>query len=165
MEWRNTFLNYILILAFLTALSMLYIGLSEEQRSQPLLICSSLFIAGILISFFIYNKKGLVIEERYVVKFDDEFISCTHPEKPAETVRWNDIDEIFAVISHKGPDDPYFWVLLASETGQGCMFPLAAKNSRDAIERFLGYEGFDLKIWAEALRSVENKKFLVWKRK
>ncbi|MBX9853101.1 MAG: hypothetical protein K2X86_15265 [Cytophagaceae bacterium] len=165
MEWKNTLLNYMLLLAFLMAASMLLIGLTAEQKSMPLLISSSLFTAGILASLIIYNKKSLMIEERYVVKFDEEFISCSHPEKITETVKWSDVNEIFAIVSHKTPDDPYFWVLLSSERGQGCMFPLAAKNSRDAIEKFLGYEGFDLNVWAEALRSIENKKYLVWKRK
>jgi hypothetical protein len=164
MEFKNSFLSYLIIGIFLISGTFLVLGLTTIQNDL-IVICAVSFLTASLISFFIYNKKSMAVEDKYRIEFDEESIFCFHPEKPNEAIKWKEISEVTALVSHKKNTEPFFWVLISGENGQGgCMFPLGAKNSRNLLDKILGFEGFNLSLWAKALQSKENKRFVVWKK-
>jgi hypothetical protein len=165
MEWKKHTLNYLFIFLIIFCGFLLFLSLKGEEINFLLMAVSSVFIFAFIISLVIFNKKGLDPESKYLIKSDEIFVSCYHPEKGSETAKWKEISEVVVVTTDKGPYQPYIWILLATDTGKGCMFPLGAKNSREVIEKILGFESLDFRKWEESIKSVDNKRFSVWKRK
>lgn len=164
MEWKNSLVNYLLIAALGFSCWIFINEMGKDYRDLTILFSSVIFFCALIACLFIYNRKTLRKEEQYKVVMQDENLHCIHPEKPNESVAWKDITEIVIVTTDKGPHDPYIWIVLCTEKGEGCMFPLGAKNSRAVIEKILGFPGLKLNIWAEALKSTDNRRFVVWKK-
>lgn len=164
MEWKNSLVNYLLIAALGLTVWMFVREINMEFRNVTLLFISGTFIIALIISIFFFNRKALRKEEQYKVVMEEESIHCLHPQKPDESVYWNEISEVVIITTDKGPDDPYIWILLSTENGKGCVFPLGARNSRIAIEKILGFPGLNLSVWAEALNCTDNRRFVVWKK-
>ena len=164
MEWKNSLINYLLIVALGFSSWIFFSEISKEFRDVTILFISFIFGTALIISLFFYNRKAFRKEEQYQVILSDEKIRCIHPEKPNEFVLWKEISEVTIVTTDKGPHEPYIWILLSGEKEKGCIFPLGAKNSRIAIEKILGFSGLNLTLWGEALKSTENKRFVVWKK-
>jgi hypothetical protein len=164
MNWKNRFFNYFLIIATGLSLWVLIREASKDSIDLSILVSSSAFALALTISLVFYNRKAFRKEEKYLVRLEENKISCLHPEKPNESVFWDEISEVVVLTTDKGPYEPYIWILLTNDQGKGCVFPLGAKNSRKAIEKILGFQGLDLSLWAEALKSTENRRFVVWSR-
>jgi len=164
MEWKNRIVNYLLIAFLGISLWILIREWGAENFNIVILVSASVFAVSLAISLILYNRKVLRKEERYLVIMEEDRISCLHPEKPDESILWREISEVVIVTTNKGPYEPYIWILLVAENGQGCVFPLGAKNSRIAIEKILGFPGLNLAVWANALKSTGNDRFVVWKR-
>jgi len=161
MNWKHTFLNYLLLAGLLFSgtilfLNYFYIG------SLPLLLSSSAFLVAFMVSLLLYNRTFLKSEERYKLFFDGEVLECRHTENPDEQIKLSELSQVFVISTDKGPYEPYLWVSLNDVKGNSLMFPLGAKNSTEVLEKILGMDGFDLKLWNRAMNSTENKKFLVW---
>lgn len=164
MQWKHSFLNYLLISGLLLTGGIFAFSFNKGAYDLTLVISCSVFVVAFILSLLLYNRKTLKSEERYQLSFDGEMLSCRHPEKPDETLRWKDISGVTIITTDKGPYEPYLWISLNDDKGEVCMFPLGARNSRDLLEKIMGFEGLDLELWAKAIRSTENKKFIVWRR-
>ena len=79
----------------------------------------------------------------YEVIVTDETLSCTHPSRPTETVRWNDIVEIRLVTTSDGPLLPDMWFVFVGRIG-GCSLPSEAKGFEQLWPVFDNrFPGFD----------------------
>lgn len=161
MQWKHTFLNYLLLAGLLFSAALLglnyfYIG------SFTLFISTSAFLLAFIASLLLFNRTALKMEERYELVFKDGLLECRHSEDSSEQVNWKELSQVSVISTDKGPHEPYLWVSLEDLNGSSLMFPLGAKNSREVLEKILGLNGFDLKLWSLAMNSTENKKFLVW---
>lgn len=159
-----SFLNYLLILGLLLSAVVFAAGIYIYDASTPLLLSASVFFLAFLSCLFFYNRRTMKAEERYLIYFNEERVECKHPEKPDEHVKWKELSQVTVITTDKGPMEPYIWICLTDVDGQALMFPLGAKRSRVLVEKILGLNGLDLKHWAEAMASMENKKFIVWNR-
>ncbi|MGV3605188.1 MAG: hypothetical protein ACO1RA_02190 [Planctomycetaceae bacterium] len=95
----------------------------------------------------------------YQVIISDESISCVHPQRATETIRWDDIDEIRLVTTSDGPFSPDQWYLFVG-TGGGCSVPSEAKGFEALWNVFkTRFPGFDYEGIIDA-RATENQRVL-----
>lgn len=71
---------------------------------------------------------------QYRLLISEDEVGCEHPERPRESIRWEDVNRIWYVTTSDGPRLPDEWLLLEGEHG-GCSFPTEA----------IGFQG----IWDE----------------
>jgi hypothetical protein len=98
----------------------------------------------------------------YSVVITEEELSCEHPKRPKESIRWKDVTEIQLVTTEDGPMNPDRWFIFIGDKG-GCSIPDEAQGFDklwDEIKR--RFPGFDHSAYLRA----ENVKATVtfWKK-
>lgn len=110
------------------------------------------------------SDKRLMPESLYVVTFDDESVTNTHPDGTVETVKWADLGAVIVETNDTGPlGIDVMWLLLARDMKSGCVIPQGATGEDKLIVRLQALPGFDNEMLIEAMCSVANKRFLCWK--
>ena len=80
-----------------------------------------------------------------------------------DRVTWAELSAVLIETNPAGPLEPdWFWIL----AGQGgrCVIPGEAPGGETLLERFQDLQGFDNDAFIEAMTSLENRRFLCWKR-
>ena len=86
----------------------------------------------------------------FEVVLTDETISCTHPKREIETIRWDDVEEIRLVTTSDGPFLPDRWYLFVGD-GNGCSIPSEAKGFDQLWDVFkTRFPGFDYGVILQA---------------
>jgi hypothetical protein len=63
----------------------------------------------------------------YEVIVTEDILTCTHPKRPTESIRWDQVQEITLVTTSEGPLLPDVWYLFVGD-GTGCSVPSEAKG-------------------------------------
>lgn len=106
---------------------------------------------------------SLTRSEPSVVSFDDESVTCRRPGGLVETVRWSDLRAVIIQTTDEGPFvDDVFWILVGETSG--CVVPSEAEGMNRLLERLQRLPNFDNETLIAAMSSMENRRFLCWKR-
>ena len=96
----------------------------------------------------------------FEVILTDEAISCIHPKRETETIRWDDIEEIRLVTTTEGPFLPDMWYLFVGD-GKGCSIPSEAKGFDQCWDVFKArFPGFDYGVILQA--GTSDAQQVIW---
>ena len=97
------------------------------------------------------------------VECDEVGMTLTTAAGRQESVRWDDLHEVFIVTTDEGPlVDDVFW-MLRSESG-GCAVPSETAGVERLIERLQQLPGFNNRAVIQAMGSTDNARFVCWDR-
>ncbi|MBL1074948.1 hypothetical protein JK358_11145 [Nocardia sp. 2] len=97
------------------------------------------------------------------VEITDTFVRRTLADGRVEEVAWNELAEVRIITTADGPfADDVFFVLIGA-TGKGCVVPHSAADTA-FLARLQALPGFDGDKVVEAMVSVADRQFLVWRR-
>lgn len=97
------------------------------------------------------------------VAFDDASITHSLPDGTREIMLWADLEEVAIVTTDDGPfADDVIWVL--SGAGGGCLVPSSANGAEALLARLQALPGFDNEAVIQAMGSVENARFVCWRK-
>ncbi len=105
-----------------------------------------------------------VDEEKFVVSFDDEKISCKRPDGVTESVTWDDLQSVTVEATHAGGDAAaYIWILWGKDRATGCVFPGGAKGVSEIQKKLRStLENWHQKQLVDAQTSTENSTYTLW---
>lgn len=104
--------------------------------------------------------------EREQVTFDDEGVTRRMADGSTESVRWDELEEVFILTTDEGPFvEDVFWMLARGEGKGGCAVPQGAEGSDQLLERLQQLPGFDNDAVIAAMMSTSNAKFVCWRRR
>ena len=63
----------------------------------------------------------------YQVIITEHSLTCAHPKRPTESIRWDQVEEITLVTTSDGPFLPDVWYVFTGD-GAGCSVPSEAKG-------------------------------------
>ncbi|MFT3881670.1 MAG: hypothetical protein QM703_18655 [Gemmatales bacterium] len=110
-----------------------------------------------------YRKPVLLPESLYVVRANDEAVSCTDPEGRLEMVMWNDLQRVEIQTNALGPALPdLFWVLIGTKST--CQMPLGSKGEEAITERVFALPGVDRDAFGRAMSSTSNAMYVIWEK-
>ncbi|GAB2702505.1 hypothetical protein [Nocardia thraciensis] len=97
------------------------------------------------------------------VEINDRFVRRTLDNGRIEEVAWHDLSEVRIITTADGPfADDVFFVLIGAK-GNGCVVPHSAADTAFLL-RLQRLPGFDNAKVIEAMGSVTDRQFLVWRR-
>ncbi|WP_280268285.1 hypothetical protein [Nocardia wallacei] len=97
------------------------------------------------------------------VEINDRFVRRTLDNGRIEEVAWHDLSEVRIITTADGPfADDVFFVLIGAK-GNGCVVPHSAADTAFLV-RLQRLPGFDNAKVIEAMSSVTDRQFLVWRR-
>ena len=104
-------------------------------------------------------------ENKYIVEFDDNGLTCKRPDGSEERVNWSDIVKVTieatAGENTEAPD--HVWILWGRDNASGCVYPGDATGSElMLVEMKSRLDNFDVGAVADALKSDENQTWLLW---
>ncbi len=98
----------------------------------------------------------------YEVTITDQELTCTHPKRPTESIRWDQVREIMLVTTSDGPFSPDVWYVFAGD-GTGCSVPSEAKGFDQLWEVFKSrFPTIDYQAMIAAGTGDEKK--VIWKK-
>jgi hypothetical protein len=103
-------------------------------------------------------------EEDFVITITDKLIRVEHPNRKAEHVSWNNIQEIKLINTDSGPLLPDIWLALIGEE-DGCLIPHGAKGFDEIYDIVSKYEGFNFEEAIKSFTTAGNAEFHLWTRK
>jgi hypothetical protein len=103
-------------------------------------------------------------EELYHVLISEEGISCEHPEREKESIKWSDIREVEVKTTDEGPFLPDVWFIFKGDQSS-CSIPQGADgfDLDTAFSVFGRFEGFDYDTFTSSMSCSENKSFSCWR--
>jgi len=110
------------------------------------------------------SNVGVNPEASFAVTITDEGIFCTRSSGLVESVAWDDLKEVSIITNDEGPfATDVMWSLVGEKSGY--VVPQGATGEDKLLERLQSLEGFNNEALIEAMGSVNNRKFVCWKRK
>lgn len=108
-------------------------------------------------------KKTVQHEDLFDVEVTDVYIKVSHPNRPAEQIKWEDIEEIKIATTDEGPFLPDVWLLLIGK-GHGCSIPQGSKGWDIVYDIVSKYDGFHFENAIRAATCTETQWFDLWKK-
>ncbi|MFJ4658372.1 hypothetical protein ACIP5Y_44480 [Nocardia sp. NPDC088792] len=97
------------------------------------------------------------------VEINDTFVRRTLADGRVEEVAWTELAEVRLITTADGPfADDVFFVLIGA-TGKGCVVPHSAADTA-FLSKLQALPGFDNEKVLEAMLTVADRQFLVWRR-
>ncbi|ATL65938.1 hypothetical protein [Nocardia terpenica] len=98
------------------------------------------------------------------VEINDRFVRRTLDNGRVEEVLWQELSEVRIITTADGPfADDVFFVLIGAR-GNGCVVPHSAADTA-FLMRLQQLPGFDHAKVIEAMGTVTDRQFLVWRRR
>jgi hypothetical protein len=98
----------------------------------------------------------------YEVAITDQGLTCTHPKRPAETIRWDQVREIALVTTSYGPFLPDEWYVFTGD-GTYCSVPSEARGFEGLWDVFKSrFPTIDYEAIIAA--GTEDEKTVIWRR-
>ncbi|UGT39457.1 hypothetical protein LTV02_25745 [Nocardia yamanashiensis] len=97
------------------------------------------------------------------VEITDTFVRRTLADGRVEEVAWTELTEVRIITTADGPFAEDVFFVLIGATGKGCVVPHSAAD-RAFLARLQALPGFDNEKVVEAMVSVADRQFLVWRR-
>lgn len=105
-----------------------------------------------------FAKPKVRCEYRLLITQDD--VTCEHPKRTRETIRWEDVIRIWYLTTSDGPWLPDQWILLEGHHG-GCSFPTEAIGFDGMWDEFEHrFAGFDYEPLARG--GTDDARHLCW---
>jgi hypothetical protein len=106
-------------------------------------------------------KPWLKCDYRLLITNDE--IACEHPKRKRESIRWQDVNQIWYITTSHGPRFPDEWILLEGEHG-ACSFPTEVSDMDRVFDELEArFPGFD---YGPVIRGgTDDAKHLCWERK
>ncbi|GAB4583454.1 hypothetical protein [Nocardia sp. NPDC127526] len=98
------------------------------------------------------------------VEINDTFVRRTLANGRVEEVAWTELAEVRIITTADGPFAEDVFFVLIGATGKGCVVPHSAADTA-FLARLQALPGFDNDKVIEAMCSVTDKQFLVWRRR
>lgn len=98
----------------------------------------------------------------FKVVWDDTRVSLTPPSGKSLSIEWADLRGVFIETNSLGPFAEDVHWLLATDSGS-LVIPQEAEGMQELLTRLQQLPGFDNKAVIEAMSSVDDQIFLVWK--
>ena len=139
----------------------------ESTMNKPAAWIALVCVAALIFWFTSKRKQRKEVWETtpggpYQVIVKDESISCTHPNRATELIRWDEINEIRLVTTSDGPLLPDEWYLFVGDGG-GCSVPSEAKGFDKLWDIFeTRFPGFDYEGIIQAGAADEQR--VLWKK-
>ncbi|HET6762017.1 MAG TPA: hypothetical protein VFH27_00060 [Longimicrobiaceae bacterium] len=105
---------------------------------------------------------GLYPECRFRVTLDSTGVTCAHPERSPERVRWSDLVRFDVCTTSAGPSGTDLWWMLAASDGSTCAVPQGATGEEALLQCLLSLPGIDWKTFGAAMASTDNRTFTCW---
>ncbi|MCM6777808.1 hypothetical protein NDR87_30410 [Nocardia sp. CDC159] len=98
------------------------------------------------------------------VEITDRFVRRTLDNGRIEEVLWQELSEVRIITTADGPfADDVFFVLIGAR-GNGCVVPHSAADT-GFLARLQKLPGFDNEKVIEAMGTIQDRQFLVWRRR
>jgi len=101
---------------------------------------------------------------RPVVHIDDHGVRRDLAGGKVEQVTWDDLQEVSILTTGDGPFAEDVFFVLAGQEGRGCVVPQSAPEGGRLLERLQRLPGFDNEAVIRAMASVEDARFVCWRR-
>lgn len=102
-------------------------------------------------------------EDLYNVEINGDYVKMTHPHRPDELIRWDEIEEIKLANTDEGPFLPDVWLLLLGN-GKGCSIPQGSKGWDAVYDIVSKYPGFNFENVVRSAACTDNQLFDIWKK-
>jgi len=157
--------------AFLSLALLAYLLISREEPNVyfPVFLKGNAAWAAIGLCVIIWgmlaicnwrNWKTGAKKDRVV--FDTERVTRIMPSGKTETVRWDELQEVFILTTDEGPmADDVFWMLCDKDGG--CAIPSEAEGTKELLVRLQQLPDFDNEAVIKAMGSTCNAKFICWR--
>lgn len=109
------------------------------------------------------NKSPKNPEDAYLVTITDEYVKVEHPRRATESIRWEEINEIWLINTDDGPLLPDVFLALVGEKG-GCLIPQGAKGFDEVYDIISKYNGFNFENVIKSMTCADNQRFILWER-
>jgi hypothetical protein len=97
------------------------------------------------------------------VVFDEIGVRVTRWNGLVEQVSWDDLDSVLIETNDSGPiGTDLLWILAGKVSG--CLVPGGAEGEHELLVRLQELPGFNNQAVIDAMGSVENARFVCWKR-
>ena len=97
------------------------------------------------------------------VVFDETGVRVTRWNGLVEKVTWDDLEAVMIETNDTGPiGDDVIWILAGSKGG--CLVPSGAEGEQQLLARLQELEGFDNQAVIDAMGSVDNARFVCWRK-
>jgi hypothetical protein len=109
------------------------------------------------------SDKKLQPEAAWHIGFDDEKIWRTMPSAERSEIKWREVKGIFIETNDSGPFGSDVWWFVAGDE-YTIQFPMGATGEKEMMSRFQQLPNFDNEALIDAMCSVHNNTFLLWKK-
>jgi hypothetical protein len=107
--------------------------------------------------------KPLIPETEFVVAFNDQQVSLSHPKRATESLAWSDLQHVEIVTTDDGPwNCDWYWVLHGSTSGLAV--PQGATGEGALLKRLQKLRGFDNEAVLQASPRTDNHRVSCWRR-
>jgi hypothetical protein len=116
---------------------------------------------------FTYNEVNIEDENTEpIITISEEEIVCNYPSSfKKEKISWRDITKIQVLTTDEGPYLCDVFLILRDTNDKGIVIPqYKQKETKQVLDRILKFEGFDNRLFIEAMGSTEIKWFTVWEK-
>ncbi len=88
------------------------------------------------------DPKRLMPESEFVVEYDDQSVTLSHPKRQAESVQWSDLQQVEIVTTDDSPwACDWYWVLHGLSSG--IAVPQGTTGEAGLLQRLQKLPGFD----------------------
>jgi hypothetical protein len=116
-----------------------------------------------LLAPFKRGPERLMPERRFVVAYDDQQVTLSHPERATEAVAWSDLQEVEIITTDDGPwSCDWYWALHGSTSG--IAVPRGATGEMDLLKRLQKLPGFSNEAVLQAGGHTDNHRVSCWKK-
>ena len=102
-------------------------------------------------------------EALFQVEINEEYVKVTHPIRPVEDIKWDEIEEINIMTTDQGPFVPDVWLILLGN-GKSCSIPQGSKGWEELYSKVSKFSDFNFENAIKSAVSTENKMFNLWKK-
>jgi len=96
------------------------------------------------------------------VTYTDDAVSVVRSDGIAETIRWDDLDEVGVLTTDEGPfREDVFFLLTGADGKSGCVVPQSSDGCDQLLERLQQLPGFDHEAVIKAMSSTSKRKVCV----
>jgi len=107
----------------------------------------------------------LLPEFNFKVRVSDSEVRCARPDGKEECVSWSELGAVIIETNDSGPGGTdVYWLLVGDGARSGCVIPQGADGEPELFERLQRIPGFDNEAVIEAMKCVENRRFLCWQK-
>lgn len=103
------------------------------------------------------------LEDEYVAVLTATEVTVTHPRRPVESIRWEEIEEVLLANTDDGPFLPDVWMVLKGND-KVCSVPQGSHGWDDIYNIVSKYPGFNFEAVIASASCTTNELFVAWRK-